>query len=682
MAAPKHQTAPLTEKRVRVAITGKTEDLPRLLTAYTRIARVGEFALVLKPAKQACVYAVTSSEGAFLNKPQAGSDGPDAAEVKTTASKAQAALRRAQKGLGRQGKATLRGTWVGQVTFRPGRVPLVELRRKIASYGTLHVVSEWRFTGSWTWRFERAAKWFAEAGEQKADASYATLEEAIRAGFRGALGLVQEACGKKDTSRRAAFDEEYAEKRPIKHYPPPKRDPIDRYKGFLGRKPKAVHDGSPMPTSAPDPATQAEVVDAVRRDAEGILARLDAFALAPEQLPTVEELIRWFEGHEPAEASYGFDDVAERIHLYANGQLCPMDRPIPLDDFLAELTKALIASAKSNRKRVDASPWKEARGQLVVLRDVLETAPHALARTRALIRYATAMARSQSCKGADRKAALEHIGRAVDAYEEARSQILGGGACDVQKTQRMVAQEVALAAARAAVSCSGNGPRHQVGKPLSGTPPIGTIVRWKRNVVLCEDGRWRAFTAEGVRRDGPWTGGKDTTAVRGRVVLHVGQGRVPGGSVLERFELATPDRSDPMPGEPGLPLDQGTWTPGSTEAPPAFEEGQVVELVFEGKTWKGKVVRVRRGGVGATLKNRSGTIAKVDYRRSRSTGGVWAALAKVGLRSKTAKAVVELRFGTAAATKLVPAAPVVDPEKDRPLLEAMTAAIREAILQT
>ena len=49
MAAPKHQTAPVTEKRVRLAITGKTEDLPRLLTAYTRIAKVGEFALVLKP---------------------------------------------------------------------------------------------------------------------------------------------------------------------------------------------------------------------------------------------------------------------------------------------------------------------------------------------------------------------------------------------------------------------------------------------------------------------------------------------------------------------------------------------------------------------------------------------------------------------------------------------------------
>ena len=416
----------------------------------------------------------------------------------------------------------------------------------------------------------------------------------------------------------------------------------------------------------------------MKRDAEGILARLDAFALAPEQLPTVEELIRWFEDHEPAEASYGFDDVAERIHLYANGQLCPLDRPIPLDDFLAELTKALIASAKSNRKRVDANPWKEARKQLVVLRDVLETAPHALARARSLIRYATAMARSRACKGADRAAALEHIGRAVDAYEEARSQILVGGACDVQKTQRMVAQEVALAAARAAVSCSGRGPRHQVGTPLSGTPPTGTIVRWKRNVVLCEDGRWRSFTAHGVRRDGPWTEGKDTTAVQGRVVLHLGQGRVPGGAVLERFELAAPDRSDPMPGEPGESLERGTWTSGSNDAPPAFEKGQVVELVFEGKTWKGKVVRVRRGRLGATLKNRSGTVAKLDYRNSRSTGGVWAALAKVGVRAKTAKAVSELRFGEAS-PEVVPAAPEVDPEKDRLLLAAMTAAIREAV---
>ena len=136
-----------------------------------------------------------------------------------------------------------------------------------------------------------------------------------------------------------------------------------------------------------------------------------------------------------------------------------------------------------------------------------------------------------------------------------------------------------------------------------------------------------------------------------------------------------------MPGEPGQPLEQGTWTPGSNEAPPSFEKGQVVELVFEGKIWKGKVVRVRRGGLGATLKNRSGTVAKVDYRKSRSTGGVWAALAKVGLRAKTAKAVVELRFGAATPTEVAPAAPEVDPEKDRLLLEAMTAAIREAVGQ-
>ena len=50
-AAPKHQTAPLTEKRIRLAITGKTEDVPRLLTAYTKIAKVGEWIGLI--AKQA-----------------------------------------------------------------------------------------------------------------------------------------------------------------------------------------------------------------------------------------------------------------------------------------------------------------------------------------------------------------------------------------------------------------------------------------------------------------------------------------------------------------------------------------------------------------------------------------------------------------------------------------------------
>jgi hypothetical protein len=468
--AARNQPTPkpaVTERRCRLAITGKTEDVPRLLTAYTKIAKVGEFALVLKPLKTVCVYALTTPTGVQLSKPQQGSDGPDLAEQTSSATAAAKALRAAQKAPGRQGPATMRGTWVGQVTFAASGAPRVELRRKISAYGTLHVVSEYRLTGLWTWRFERKAKWFTDEKTIAANSSHATLEGAIRAGLAGALGLVQEACGKRDTARRSAFDDEYAERYPIKHYPPPKRDPIDRYKGSLGRarKPKPVNDGSRMPPSAVDATTQAEVVDAVKRDAEGVLARLDAFALAPENLRTVDELVNWFEEREPAEARYGFDDIAERIHLYANGQLCPLDRPVPLDDFLAELTKALVDSASANKKTVADRPWVEARKALVELRDVLETAPHALARSRSLIRYATAMARARTCTGAPRKAALAHIAKAVEAYEAARALVLEGKACDVQKVNRRIARQVALAAARAAVSCGGDA-----------TPPRGQRV--------------------------------------------------------------------------------------------------------------------------------------------------------------------------------------------------------------
>ena len=105
--------------------------------------------------------------------------------------------RAAQKAPGRQGPATMRGTWVGNVTFAVKGAPKVELRRKISAYGTLHVVSEYRLTGSWTWRFERTAKWFTGEKTITAEANYATLEQAIRAGLAGALGLVQQACGKR-----------------------------------------------------------------------------------------------------------------------------------------------------------------------------------------------------------------------------------------------------------------------------------------------------------------------------------------------------------------------------------------------------------------------------------------------------------------------------------------------------
>ena len=276
---------PKGPKRFRLSFEGPIEDQPRLIRAYGRVAG-GEVALVMRPTEERAVLVhLTKKDGAFiwrswdelqaegqqLAKATVLRDGtttlettdctrfepanalpsslqhgatvdvafrPGAAQARfigfggdaplpptrTTSQREAVKLVKAeQKRIPKEGPTTLRGRWSGVLLWEDGK-PVVELRRKLATYGTLTVRSGQE--AGWSWSFERAAKWFTEGGVSQGD-GLPTLSKSIEAGVLGSMSLVRQACGFRDTRRRAAHDDVYAERHPIRA-PKPMRDPLER----------------------------------------------------------------------------------------------------------------------------------------------------------------------------------------------------------------------------------------------------------------------------------------------------------------------------------------------------------------------------------------------------------------------------------------------------------------------
>ena len=152
-------------KRFRLNLVNAAEDVPRLVRAYGR-ACDGEFALVLRPREQRGVLVlVTKKDGARMWR--SGGGGADAPGVPDTAiapADAVKLVKVEQKALPTAGPITLRGQWSGYLHCDGGQ-PRVELRRKLAAYGTLALVSS---PDGWIWTVERSEKWFSEPGSDTA----------------------------------------------------------------------------------------------------------------------------------------------------------------------------------------------------------------------------------------------------------------------------------------------------------------------------------------------------------------------------------------------------------------------------------------------------------------------------------------------------------------------------------
>lgn len=253
-------------KRIRLNITDKFEDRPRLITAYGRV-KGGEVGLVLRPLDHRVLLVHITKEGArvwennegvvssewprlkgrvrkttmtasfvgmeaseqhedlegkrfWLREGEDGEqitaaldvenkvayrvvgDAPRMPSTEMATKDAVAMIRVAQKGNRKRGPATFRGQWTGVLICDDGK-PRIELRRKLASYGWLHIHSD---EAGWHWRFERQAKWFTGDAVDQGGA-YASLVQAIDAGVAGGLGLVRQACGVRDTTRKTLTEE-------------------------------------------------------------------------------------------------------------------------------------------------------------------------------------------------------------------------------------------------------------------------------------------------------------------------------------------------------------------------------------------------------------------------------------------------------------------------------------------
>ena len=212
-------------KRFRLSIVGADEDIPRLVRAYGRACQ-GEFGLVLRPPEQRGVLVlVTKKDGAFTWESDDEHDSPPKPSTEASAATAVALVKDAQKTPPKVGPVTLRGRWTGYLYCEGGQ-PRVELKRRLATYGTLWVFSNG--ANGWAWTFERDSKWFGRSGETYGK-SLPTLLDALHIAVLGAMTLVKDACSFRDTHRRAAHDDDYATKHPIRKREP-KRNPTDRLK--------------------------------------------------------------------------------------------------------------------------------------------------------------------------------------------------------------------------------------------------------------------------------------------------------------------------------------------------------------------------------------------------------------------------------------------------------------------
>ncbi len=216
----------------RLSIVGNTEDVPRLIRGYGKLVS-GEVAVVLRPRERKVLLVRLATPGeALVWEGDGSSDYLHVPERVVSAAEAVKLAKDAQKPMPEKGSVTLRGTWTGLYVCDDNR-PRIQLKRKLATYGTLFLTSSPE--GGWEWEFQRAGKWFAES---RAASGYGgdTLVEALQRAVLGAMDPVKEACSFRDTHRRREADPEWAKAHPLQ--PKEKREPRDPLAGMKPPKPK------------------------------------------------------------------------------------------------------------------------------------------------------------------------------------------------------------------------------------------------------------------------------------------------------------------------------------------------------------------------------------------------------------------------------------------------------------
>ncbi|MDP2316328.1 MAG: hypothetical protein Q8P41_25745 [Pseudomonadota bacterium] len=407
-------------EKFRLNIVGADEDVPRVLLAYGRGCG-GEVAFVMRPREAtALLVHQVKKEPAKLWRTDLGLAPSHAPELDADPAAAVAEIRRMKSSPPPAGPATLKGKWAGTLFCTDG-TPSMRLDRKVASYGTLKLAS--KADGRWSATFERAEKWFSKAKQESVERT--SLAEAIQAGMGLVIGLVSEACSFRDTRRRNAVDAEYAVQHP---YTPPKeaKDPTGRYQPRSSFRAVEQADGWVV-------VNDVGSVVAKFGNREKGKAEKHASALTRGKAPV-------------ATVS---PQIADGFSL---GSLPGVVLAPPLSEIAAPEPPACPTSVA----RIASATEKEAAALQELSQSLWGSteAPELLARAGKLLRHAEALVKSPLCSGKEQKMAWEDLRRGADAYAQAREAIARGEKPDIVTTLRRISERVALAAARAAKSCS------------------------------------------------------------------------------------------------------------------------------------------------------------------------------------------------------------------------------------
>lgn len=216
-------------KTTRLTITGNKEDYPRLIQAYRRCRGGRQLGVALRPLEERGLVVVIDAQGARQWTAELG-DAPQMPSQAVSPTQAVSAMKAFLQKPGRANPITLRGQWSGVVEAGEGHL-VVRLKRRIVGYGELQISSG---PDGWSWRFVRKERWFASADHSEGG-GFTHLRAAIRAGLAGSLDLVSQACSTRDSQRRAARDEVYAQKHPISQRTP-KRSPAESLRAPAKRK--------------------------------------------------------------------------------------------------------------------------------------------------------------------------------------------------------------------------------------------------------------------------------------------------------------------------------------------------------------------------------------------------------------------------------------------------------------
>ncbi|HNH46683.1 MAG TPA: hypothetical protein PKY30_06575, partial [Myxococcota bacterium] len=373
----------------------------------------GEVALLIRPFEgEGILILAVARQPARVWESRGGTDAPQLLATNLAYAEAEQRLRNLnRKDKGEPGPVRLRGDWKAQLSFE-GSQPIVLLTRQVATYGTLTVRGA---KGGWTLVFDRKEQWFTKAENRVEERSFPHLVDAVEAGMNLMMGSVAQACTFRDTHRRNAVDPDYAAKHPPKA-PAAPADPI------ANLKPRRSHyDVKELPG----------VGFVVRDEAGNEKARFGA----REKGKANKYAAALNKGQDPNLATAPPADAPPALSEVSAPQppACPIST--------ANIAKATQQEAEALGGLAD-SLWGETEG------------PELLRRAAKLIRHGQSLARSPLCTGPNQKAALEHVEAAAKAYNTAREAVLNGENPDVVKTLRKVAEQISLAAAKAAKACS------------------------------------------------------------------------------------------------------------------------------------------------------------------------------------------------------------------------------------